>query len=79
MALLIWNTLQDRLEIKGYNIEWADVINDLEALQETEVTQNNKRFLLRSEVNGTCGKVFQAAGVAIPPTIRQIDLDAIDV
>jgi hypothetical protein len=33
-------------------------------LQMVEVEQDGKRFLLRSEVQGTCGKVFQAVGVA---------------
>jgi hypothetical protein len=28
------------------------------------VEQDGKKFLLRSEVQGSCGKVFQAAGVA---------------
>ena len=36
-----------------------------------EVEQDGKRFLLRSEVQGTCGTVFQAAGVAVPPTVQQ--------
>jgi hypothetical protein len=37
------------------------------------VEQDGKRFLLRSDVQGTCGKVFQAVGVAIPPTVQQAD------
>ena len=41
----------------------------------TEVEQDGKRFLLRSDVEGTCGKVFQAVGVAIPPTVRQVAAD----
>ena len=41
-------------------------------LQVVEVEQDGKRFLLRSEAQGTCGKVFQAVGVALPPTVRQI-------
>ncbi len=40
--------------------------------QMVEVEQDGKRFLLRSEVQGTCGKVFQAAGVALPPTVQQV-------
>ena len=36
-----------------------------------EVEQDGKRFLLRSEVQGTCGKVFQTVGVALPPTVQQ--------
>jgi len=36
-----------------------------------EVEQDGKRFLLRSEVQRTCGTVFRAAGVAVPPTVQQ--------
>ena len=48
------------------------MIQDLENLQVVEVEQDGKRFLLRSEVEGTCGAVFQAVGVALPPTVRQV-------
>jgi len=65
--------LQDRLQAKGHDLEWSDVIRDLDRLQEVEIEQDGKRFLLRSQAKGTCGKVFQAAGVALPPTLRQID------
>ena len=48
------------------------MIQDLDRLQTAEVEQDGKRFLLRSEVQGTCGAVFQAAGVAVPPTVQQV-------
>jgi len=38
-----------------------------------KVVQDGKRFLLRSECQDTCGKVFQAVGVALPPTVQQIE------
>ena len=47
------------------------MIQDLDRLQMVEVEQDGKRFLLRSEVQGTCGNVFQAVGVALPPTVQQ--------
>ena len=47
-------------------------IQDLESLQTTTITYEGKKFLLRSAPQRTCGKVFQAAGVALPPTLRQI-------
>jgi transposase len=72
LALLLRKELQDRLEAKGHDLEWADVIRDLDALQETVVEQEGKRFVLRSEARGTCGAVFQAVGVALPPTVRQV-------
>ena len=66
LALVLRQELQSRLEERGHEFEWADVIADLDRLQIVEVEQDGKRFLLRSEVQGTCGKVFQAVGVACP-------------
>ena len=71
MALVLRQELQARLEGRGHESEWADVIGDLDRLQLVEVDQDGKRFLLRSEVQGTCGRVFQAVGVAMPPTVQQ--------
>ncbi|MGH8534348.1 MAG: IS1634 family transposase, partial [Gammaproteobacteria bacterium] len=62
----------ERLQRKGHALEWADVVSDLDALQEFDVQYQHKHFLLRSEVKGTCGKVMQAMGVALPPTVRQL-------
>jgi transposase len=72
LALVLRQELQARLEERGHEFEWADVIQDLDRLQMIEVEQDGKRFLLRSEVQGTCGKVFQAVGVALPPTVQQV-------
>jgi hypothetical protein len=41
-------------------------------VQYVEVEHTGKRFLLRSELAGTAGRVFQAAGVAAPPTVQQL-------
>ena len=72
LALVLRQELQARLEERGHTSEWADVIRDLDRLQMVEVEQDQKRFLLRSEAQGTCGKVFQAVGVALPPTVQQV-------
>ncbi|MFO7695900.1 MAG: hypothetical protein R6X16_01910 [Anaerolineae bacterium] len=51
--------------------EWAEVLRDLDALTETEVAASDgKRFVIRSESRGWCGKTYQAAGVAMAPTLR---------
>jgi hypothetical protein len=73
LALVLRKELDDRLEAAGCQLEWADILRDLENLQNAEVEQDGKRFLLRSEAQGTCGKVFQAVGVALPPTVQQIE------
>jgi transposase len=72
LSFVLMKELQNRVEQKGYQLEWADVIRDLSRLQEVEIEQDGKRFLLRSEATGTCGKVFQSVGVALPPTVRQV-------
>ena len=72
LALVLRQELQARLAARGQNPEWAEVIADLDRLQLVEVEQDQKRFLLRSEAQGTCGQVFQAVGVALPPTVQQV-------
>ena len=73
LALVLIKELHDRLEAKGLKLEWADIIRDLDRLQEVEIEQDRKRFVLRTQTQGTCGKVFQAVGVALPPTLRQLE------
>jgi hypothetical protein len=72
LALVLRQELQARLQERGHELEWADVIGDLDRLQIVEVEQDGKKFLLRTEAQGTCGKVFQAVGVALPPTVQQV-------
>jgi hypothetical protein len=72
LALLLRYELQQRLAARGQAPEWADVLADLERLQYVEVEQEGKRFRLRTQLQGTCGQVFRAVGVAIPPTVQQL-------
>jgi hypothetical protein len=43
---------------------------DLEGVKEIRIETGNKEVLIRSEMKGSSGKAFQAAGVAVPPTVR---------
>ena len=72
LALVLIKELYRRLEKAGYDFEWADIKQDLEALEEITIEDNGKKLAIRSACNGVCGKVFQAAGVAIPLTIREV-------
>jgi Transposase DDE domain len=72
LALLLRYELQTRLAARGKYLEWADVLHDLERLQYVEVEQDGKRFRLRTASQGTCGWVFRAVGVAMPPTVQQL-------
>ena len=70
LALLLRKRLQDRLDEKGWTLEWADVIRDVAELVEMEISVEGKGYVLRAQAQGVAGKVAQAVGVALPPTLR---------
>ena len=72
LALVLRKELDRRLEKASHCFEWADIKQDLKALQEITIEDRDKTLAIRSECLGTCGKIFQAVGVAIPPTIREV-------
>lgn len=72
LALVLRKELDRRLENAGHFFEWFDIKQDLKSLQEITIKENGKSLAVRTECVGTCGKVFQSVGVAIPPTIREI-------
>ena len=72
LALVLRQELQARLEARGLHFEWADIIRDLERVQYVEVEQGDRSYLLRSELQGTAGRVFQSVGVAVPPTVQEV-------
>jgi hypothetical protein len=71
LALLLKRALEERLEAKGQTWEWAEVLRGLDHLQEVEAWFQGKRFVFRSQVIGEAHKAFMAAGVALPPTLRE--------
>jgi hypothetical protein len=73
LALVLRKELQQRLNQAGYPFEWADIKQDLKALQQVEIEENGLRFAVRSEYKGCCGKIFQSVGVALPPAIRELN------
>jgi transposase len=72
LALLLRKELDRRLEAAGENFEWAEIKQDLDALQMVTIEEDGKRFAIRSQCQGVCGKLFKAVGVALPPTIREV-------
>jgi transposase len=71
LALLLRRALEQRLEEKGETWEWAEIVRGLDNLQEVEALFQGKRFVLRSQVLGQAHKALMAAGVALPPTLRE--------
>jgi hypothetical protein len=71
LALLLKRGLEQRLEQKGANWEWSEILRGLDNLQEVEAVFQGKHFVLRSQVIGEAHKACLAAGVALPPTLRE--------
>jgi transposase len=72
LALVLKKELYRRIEATGNGFEWSDIKQDLRSLQEVTLEKDGKRLAIRTQCQGVCGKLFQAVGVAVPPTIREI-------
>jgi transposase len=81
LALVLKKELEDRIAAIGKDAaegdapasgSWPDILAGLDALTETEVEQDGKRFLLRSSPRPAASLALRAAGVALPPTVRQL-------
>jgi len=72
LALLLKTELERRLAEQGQEWEWAEVLRGLDHLQEVEVVFRGRRYLLRSQLLGDAHQALRAAGVAVPPTIREL-------
>jgi hypothetical protein len=64
--------LYRRIEATGNSFKWSESKQGLKSLQEVTIEQEGKRLAIRTLCQGTCGKVFQAVGVADPPSMRKI-------
>jgi transposase len=72
LALVLKCELEGRLRQAGLAWEWAEVIRGLDSLQQVEVHAQGRRFLLRSHLQGHASQALRAAGVAIPPSCREL-------
>jgi hypothetical protein len=72
LALVLRKSLHDKLEQRKQKLEWADIIRDIDALEEIKVDHEGKSFIIRTETKGIAGKVFQAAGVGLPSVLREV-------
>ena len=72
LALVLRKELDRCLEFSGHHFEWAEIKQDLKALQTVTIEESGKHLAIRTQCKGVCGKVFQAVGIAPPPTIREV-------
>ena len=72
LALCLKRELELRLEEKGLDAEWAEVIRGLDNLQQVELLLQGSRFLLRGEIKGHASQAIRAAEVAMPPVLQEL-------
>ena len=72
LALCLKRELEIRLEEKGLEAEWAEIISGLDHLQQVEILLQGSRFRLRSETKGHSSQAIRAACVALPPVIQEV-------
>ena len=70
LAVMMRRALEIRLEEKGENWEWAEIIRGLDHLHEVEASFQGQSFVFRSQLTAQAHKAIAAAGVAVPPTLR---------
>ena len=71
LALLVRKKLQDMVAAREWVLEWAEIVRDVDAVSKVTVSHGGKKFMIRTETTGVAGKVFQAAGVALPPVLQE--------
>ncbi len=71
LALVLQKELADRCRTAGVVVEWADLLRDLDRLQQATNDKDGKRITTRTAVTGQVGRVFQAAGVALTHNTRE--------
>ena len=73
LALVLKKELEERIADLGRKGSWPEILADLDSLTKTKVEQDDKCFLLRSPPRPAASLALSAAGVALPPTVRQVD------
>jgi transposase len=72
LALMLQKELDDRCRKAGLRPEWREVLRDLDRLQEATIMKDGKRLVIRTPTAGLTGRLFQIAGVALPPNVREV-------
>ena len=72
LALLLKQELESRIKLADLRWECKEVIRGLDALQQVEANFQGRRFLFRSQPTADASQAVRATGVAIPPTLREL-------
>jgi transposase len=72
LALRLEVDLQARLEQKGINTSWQDLIRDLSQLQAVRMSLDGMEYLIRTDFEGCAYHAFKASGVRPPSRVTRL-------
>jgi len=73
LALRLEVDLQRRLDERGTDVAWPDLMRDLADVQAVDVSLDDKLYRLRTDLPGSAFAAFAAAGVRPPPALTLVD------
>ncbi len=72
LALRLEVDLQRRLDERGVDVAWPDLIRDLSEVKAVELSLDGERYRLRTGLGGAASSAFAAAGVRPPPLVTHL-------
>jgi Transposase DDE domain len=72
LALRLEVDLQRRLDDRGIDVAWPDLMRDLAEVKAVELTLDGQRYRLRTELRGSAFEAFAAAGVRPPAVVTPL-------
>src|SRR6202008_1521728 len=71
LALVLKKALEDRIAALARSGSWPQIIADLDSLTDPEIDRGATRFVFRPPPGPAASLALRAAGVALPPTVRE--------
>ncbi len=72
LALRLEIDLQRRLDARGSQVSWPELMSDLDALRAVELELDGMRYRLRTDLVGAVHEAFAAAGMRPPPVLEAL-------
>jgi hypothetical protein len=72
LALRLEVDLQRRLDARGVNVAWPDLMRDLAEVRAVDLTLDGQRYRLRTDLAGSAYHAFAAAGVRPPAVVTPL-------
>jgi hypothetical protein len=72
LALRLEVDLQKRLDDRGMEVSWPDLMRDLASVHSVMIDLDGKRYQLRTQLVGSSHHSFQAAGIRQPALVTEL-------